>query len=98
VADDVVAFRHRLAARRAAGQPFDDAWRAELARVPEPAAGEYPATAALEAFRSAWQRSYELEPPTAVDRAAARLAGALEDAAGRGAPRGPRHPGSELVA
>ncbi|MGH2947129.1 MAG: hypothetical protein ACRDPC_12880, partial [Solirubrobacteraceae bacterium] len=64
MADDLATFREP---RRAAPPgPFDRAWAAEVDGRPAPA------------FRDAWQRAYERRPPTSIDRAAARLAIALE--------------------
>ena len=100
MADDLAAFRRRLAERRRRGEPFDEAWEAELSRLPATRwdRRDYPTSAALRACRSAWERAYLREPPTSLDGSAGRLAGALEAAAGRGASRGPRHPESRVLA
>jgi hypothetical protein len=101
---ELVEFRRRLAARRAAGESFERAWRAELAALPpahrwwEDGRRDYPARYALEAYRASWERAYRREPATALDLAGRRLAHVLEDAGGRGASRGPRHPSSEVLA
>jgi hypothetical protein len=62
-ADDLVAFRLALAARRRRGEPFARAWDAELASLSEPDLRHgYPTADALLAARSAWRRGYEREP------------------------------------
>jgi len=77
----LVAFRCELQRRRAAGEPFEDAWREALRGLPHGYEGDT-LRKVLPSVRASWERAYDGEPPEPRDLAAAQLVHLLTDEAG----------------
>src|SRR4051794_2322385 len=67
----VVGVRLKLSAAREQGRGFAEAWATAVTKDGLPADW----LEAIEGCRDAWQRAYDLEPPTAKEAAAGRLDG-----------------------
>lgn len=87
VADDLASVRLILATLRAERVPFADAWAVAFPE-PRPHRERDVLRAALDETADAWQRAYSNAPPTAGERAAARVSALWNDRADDAEDRG----------
>ena len=92
MAADFALLTDRLREARVAGRSFGEAWTcavAVLLRATNDAVERDAALSAAKATRSSWERAFKQAPPTAGDRAAARLAALMAEGVSLGEPGTP---------